>query len=173
MSKCSEFFGGFAESRGPRDLPELLVDFAQMEKKPTKLVLVIHGGAGVIKNLSEERVAAYKERLTASLKAGYTVLQEGKSAVEAVAAAIMVMENSELFNAGKGSVYTNLETIEMDASIMNGSNRNAGSVCAVQTIKNPITAAIAVMDKSEHVMLSSKGIFLEIIWDLVSHMIAS
>jgi beta-aspartyl-peptidase (threonine type) len=122
-----------------------------------KLVLVIHGGAGVIKNLSDERAAAYKERLTASLQAGYKVLQEGKSSIEAVTAAIMVMEDSELFNCGKGSVYTNLETIEMDASIMCGNSRKAGAVCSVQTIKNPITAALAVMEKSEHVMLSAKG----------------
>ena len=83
--------------------------------------------------------------------------KEGSSGEIIVQAAIQVMEDSQLFNAGKGSVYTNKETQEMDASIMRGSDKMAGSVAGVQRVKNPIDAAIAVMNKSEHVLLSGEG----------------
>lgn len=124
-----------------------------------KVVLVIHGGAGTIlkKNMTPEKEAAYEARLKEALEAGYKVIQEGKTSVEAVQAAIHVMEDSPLFNAGKGAVYTNAETQEMDASIMRGSDKQAGAVAGVSTIRNPIDAAIAVMEKSEHVMLAGKG----------------
>lgn len=125
----------------------------------TNVVLVIHGGAGTIlkKNMTAETEAAYRAKLEEALKAGYQVIQEEGSSVKAVQAAINVMEDSPLFNAGKGSVYTNNETQEMDASIMRGEDKNAGAVAGVQVIKNPIDAAIAVMEKSEHVMLTGKG----------------
>ena len=122
-------------------------------------VIVIHGGAGAIrkKNMTPELEAAYQERLNAALDAGSAILAEGGSSVDAVQAAIMVMEDSPLFNAGKGAVFTNAERNEMDASIMDGATREAGAVAGVTTVKNPITAAHLVMDQSVHVMLSGDG----------------
>jgi beta-aspartyl-peptidase (threonine type) len=122
-------------------------------------VLVIHGGAGTIKKefMTIEKETAYHEKLKESLQSGYNVLKAGGTAMDAVTAAIIVMEDSPLFNCGKGSVYTNDEIIEMDASIMNGETGAAGAVCGVRTVKNPITAARAVMEHSEHVMLSGVG----------------
>ncbi|XOV66794.1 MAG: isoaspartyl peptidase/L-asparaginase family protein [Fluviicola sp.] len=124
-----------------------------------KVVLVIHGGAGTIlkKNMTEEKEAAYEAKLREALESGYAELQAGNTSVQAVQSAIHIMENSPLFNAGKGAVYTNAETQEMDASIMRGQDKEAGAVAGVSTIKNPIDAAIAVMEKSEHVMLAVTG----------------
>ncbi|MCG7280242.1 isoaspartyl peptidase/L-asparaginase [Chryseobacterium taklimakanense] len=124
-----------------------------------KYVLVIHGGAGTItkENMTPEKEKAYKDKLTEALKAGYAEIQKGKTSVDAVQSAIVVMENSPLFNAGKGAVFTHEGRNELDASVMYGKNKSAGAVAGVQTIKNPIKAAIAVMQKSEHVMLSAKG----------------
>lgn len=132
---------------------------AQQNDPKEKVVLVIHGGAGTIlkKNMTPEKESAYREKLTDALNAGYAVIKNGGESVEAVQAAINTMEDSPLFNAGKGAVYTNDETQEMDASIMRGNDLNAGAVAGVGTIKNPINAAIAVMDKSEHVMLTGNG----------------
>ena len=124
-----------------------------------KVVLVIHGGAGTIlkKNMSPEKEAAYEAKLTEALEAGYKILHSGGSSVEAIQAAIHVMEDSPLFNAGKGAVYANDESQKMDASVMRGSDKNAGAVAGVGTVRNPIDAAIAVMLKSEHVMLAGEG----------------
>ncbi|WP_277111186.1 isoaspartyl peptidase/L-asparaginase family protein [Chryseobacterium taklimakanense] len=124
-----------------------------------KYVLVIHGGAGTItkENMTPEKEKAYKDKLTEALKAGYAEIQKGKTSVDAVQSAIVVMENSPLFNAGKGAVFTHEGRNELDASIMYGKDKSAGAIAGVHTIKNPIKAAIAVMQKSEHVMLSGKG----------------
>lgn len=124
-----------------------------------KYVLVIHGGAGTItkENMTPEKEKAYKDKLTEALKAGYAEIQKGKTSVHAVQSAIVVMENSPLFNAGKGAVFTHEGRNELDASVMYGKNKSAGAVAGVHTIKNPIKAAVAVMQKSEHVMLSGKG----------------
>lgn len=124
-----------------------------------KHAIVIHGGAGTIlkKNMSDEMEAAYRAKLNEALQAGNTVLEKGGTATEAVVAAIRIMEDSPLFNAGKGAVYTHEETNEMDASIMRGEDLNAGAVAGVVTIKNPIEAARSVMEKSKHVMLSGSG----------------
>lgn len=124
-----------------------------------KYVLVIHGGAGTItkENMTPEKEKAYKDKLTEALKAGYAEIQKGKTSVDAVQSAIVVMENSPLFNAGKGAVFTHEGRNELDASVMYGKNKSAGAVAGVHTIKNPIKAAIAVMQKCEHVMLSGKG----------------
>lgn len=132
---------------------------AQDSLHQEKVVLVIHGGAGTIlkKNMTPEKEEAYQVKLTEALNAGYEVLKEGGSSILAVQAAINVMEDSPLFNAGKGAVYTNKETQEMDASIMEGSTKNAGAIAGVSTIKNPINAAIAVMEKSDHVLLCGDG----------------
>lgn len=122
-------------------------------------VLVIHGGAGTIlkEQMTPEKEAAYRKGLEAALAAGNKVLKNGGHALDAVEAAVKVMEDDPLFNAGKGAVFTNAGKNEMDAAIMDGSNRKAGSVAGVTNIKNPITAARAVMEKSEHVMMAGKG----------------
>lgn len=123
------------------------------------ITLVIHGGAGVIKreNMSPERERAYHAALQQALDSGYNVLEGGGTSLEAVIAAITVMEDSPLFNAGKGAVFTYSGKNELDASIMDGSNLKAGAVAGVTTIKNPIKAAHAVMTESEHVMLAGRG----------------
>jgi len=125
----------------------------------SNVVLVIHGGAGTIlkKNMTPEKEEAYTAKLEEALKAGYEIINNNGTSVDAVQAAINVMEDSPLFNAGKGAVYTNKETQEMDASIMRGNDKNAGAVAGVETIKNPINAARAVMEKSEHVLLTAEG----------------
>lgn len=124
-----------------------------------KYVLVIHGGAGTItrESMTPQKEYAYKSELTKALKAGYNEILKGKTSVDAVQAAIIVMEDSPLFNAGKGAVFTNDGKNELDASIMDGKTKAAGAVAGVHTIKNPIKAARAVMQKSEHVMMAGEG----------------
>jgi L-asparaginase / beta-aspartyl-peptidase len=107
--------------------------------------------------MSPQKEKAYHEKLGEALDSGYAVLEKGGKSVEAVIAAIKVMEDSPLFNAGKGAVFTHDGRNELDASIMDGSNLMAGAVAGVTTIKNPITAAHAVMQNSEHVMLVGRG----------------
>ena len=121
--------------------------------------LVIHGGAGAIKHtkLTAEREHAYRNALTQSLIAGHAVLAKGGSSMDAVIAAIVVMEDSPLFNAGKGAVFNHAGRNELEASIMDGAMRMAGAVAGVTTIRNPIRAAHAVMTKSTHVMLIGQG----------------
>jgi L-asparaginase / beta-aspartyl-peptidase len=123
------------------------------------ITIVIHGGAGTIKkeNMTPEKEKAYHEALGLALDSGYQVLKNGGTSVEAVIAAIKIMEDSPLFNAGRGAVFTNEGKNELDASIMDGKNLMAGAVAGVTTIKNPITAAHAVMTRSEHVMMVGKG----------------
>lgn len=124
-----------------------------------RVVLVIHGGAGTIlkKYMTPEKEAAYTQKMTEALEAGYSIIEAGGTSIKAVQAAINVMEDSPLFNAGKGAVYANDETQQMDASIMDGKTKNAGAVAGVGTIRNPINAAIAVMNLSEHVLLTGDG----------------
>lgn len=121
--------------------------------------LVIHGGAGTInrKNLDFTLEEEYREKLKEALNAGYKILENNGNAVDAVEAAINIMENSPLFNAGKGAVFTNTESNELDSSIMEGKNLNAGAVAGVKHVKNPISLAIKVMNNSEHVMLTGAG----------------
>lgn len=121
--------------------------------------LAIHGGAGTItkENMTPEREAAIREALNEALSAGEAILKNGGSSLDAVEAAILVMENSPHFNAGKGAVFTNEGKNELDASIMDGRNKNAGAVGGVTNVKNPILAARAVMEKSDHVLLTGKG----------------
>ena len=121
--------------------------------------LVIHGGAGTIlkKDLTNELEAAYRKGLEDALKAGYALLEKGKTAVEAVLAATISLENNILFNAGKGSVFGKDGRQEMDASIMDGKNLMAGAVSAVRNVRNPVELAHAIMNKSQHVMLNGNG----------------
>ena len=121
--------------------------------------IVIHGGAGTIlkENMSTEQEKAYLDMLHKALDVGSGILKDGGSSIDAVQKTINLMEDSPLFNAGKGAVFTNSGTNELDASIMFGKDQNAGAVGGVSNIKNPINAARAVMEQSEHVMMVGKG----------------
>jgi beta-aspartyl-peptidase (threonine type) len=124
-----------------------------------KFAIAIHGGAGTMdKNeLVGDVKRKYEDKLKQAVDTGYALLEQGKSSQEAVIAAIKVLENSPLFNAGKGAVYTFDGEHELDASIMDGKTLQAGAVAGIKTVKNPIELAKAVMDKSVHVLLSGKG----------------
>jgi beta-aspartyl-peptidase (threonine type) len=121
--------------------------------------IAIHGGAGAIRreNMSAEMEQAIRGALNAALDAGETILKEGGGSLDAVTAAIALLEDSPLFNAGKGAVFTSDEKNELDASIMSGVDRAAGAAGGVATVKNPIKLARAVMERSEHVMLIGTG----------------
>src|ERR1700704_6691701 len=123
------------------------------------ITLVIHGGAGTIKreNMRPEQEEAYHKKLGEALNSGFEVLEKGGASTEAVIAAIKILEDSPLFNAGKGSVFNSEGKNEMDAGIMDGHTLMAGSVAGITKVKNPITAAYAVMTKSPHVMMVGKG----------------
>lgn len=121
--------------------------------------IVIHGGAGTIlkENMTDSMEIAYKTVLEEAVKAGHEILANGGTSIEAVQRTINIMEDSPLFNAGKGAVFTNQETNEMDAAIMDGETLNAGAVAGVTTVKNPINLAFQVMENSPHVLLSGRG----------------
>jgi len=121
--------------------------------------LAIHGGAGTItKNqLTPELEKKYLNALDEALEEGYSILEKNGSAIDAVAASVVALENNILFNAGKGSVFTKNGKHEMDASLMDGSTLAAGAVAGVYNIKNPILLAKEVMDKTDHVLLSGEG----------------
>ncbi len=137
----------------------LAVCFSVFFYSQKKYVVVIHGGAGTIlkKDMSPELEEQYRAKLKEALTQSYQKIKEGKSSLEAVEAAIVVMEDSPLFNAGKGAVFTSDGRNELDASIMYGKDKSAGAVAGLTVVKNPIKAAIAVMQKSEHVMMIGKG----------------
>jgi L-asparaginase / beta-aspartyl-peptidase len=137
----------------------LMVGFACFTVAQQKYAIVIHGGAGV---MSEERMSnkqqnEYKSKLNAALELGEKMLKEGAKSTDVVVRVINVLEDSPLFNAGKGAVFTHDEKVELDASIMDGKTLNAGAVAGVRDIKNPINAAREVMVNSDHVFLSGKG----------------
>jgi beta-aspartyl-peptidase (threonine type) len=124
-----------------------------------KAMLVIHGGAGTITraSMTGDAEKQYREALEQSLRIGQAVLVKGGSSMDAVEASIRFMEDSPLFNAGKGAVFTHDGRNELDASVMDGKTKKAGSVAGVTIIRNPITAARAVMERSEHVMMVGRG----------------
>ncbi len=124
-----------------------------------QVVLVIHGGAGTIlkKNMTLEKEKEHVQALKQALQEGYAILNKGGSALDAVEKAVRLLEDNPLFNAGKGSVFTNEGRNELDASIMDGKTLAAGAVAGVTNIKNPISAARAVMERSGHVMMVGKG----------------
>lgn len=132
---------------------------AQQKPEPPKWSLAIHGGAGVLErySLTLEKEAAYRAALEAALDAGKAVLASGGSSLDAVTAVITLLEDDPKFNAGKGAVYTWDGTHELDASIMDGRTRAAGSVAGVTTVRSPILLARKVMEDSPHVMLAGKG----------------
>lgn len=123
------------------------------------VAIALHGGAGTITkaNLTAEQELAYRTILEKALQTGYALLQAGSAGEDAVVAAIQLMEESPLFNAGVGAVYTYDAVHELDASIMHGGTMQAGAVAGVTTIKSPIAAALSVLNDSPHVMLTGKG----------------
>lgn len=125
----------------------------------SKFTIAIHGGAGTIskKSMTPEKETAYLKALNDAIDAGYKILEKNGDALDAVKAAVIELENNILFNAGKGSVFTNTEIHEMDAAIMDGKDLSAGAVAAVKNIRNPIELAYTVMKKSEHVFLMGNG----------------
>ncbi len=129
-----------------------------MQTKPN-YTLVIHGGAGTItrSSMTPEMESEYLAALNAALDGGEEILRNGGTSLDAVERAILILEDSPLFNAGKGAVFTHEGKNELDASIMDGKSQLAGAVAGVRTIKNPILAARAVMEKTEHVMLTGAG----------------
>lgn len=130
-----------------------------LEQKQSQFSIVIHGGAGTIlqKNMSPEQETLYTAKLEEAIRIGYDILKNGGSSLDAVEKTINVLEDSPLFNAGKGAVFTHAETNEHDASIMDGNTLKAGASAGTSNVKNPINLARAIMDQSPHVMLSGKG----------------
>ena len=122
-------------------------------------MLLVHGGAGVIsrEQMTADREQAYRDALTTALQEGGKVLAKGGEAVDAVEAAVKILEDEPLFNAGRGAVLNSAGEHELDASIMDGRDLDAGAVAGVKTVKNPVTAARAVMERSEHVMFAGEG----------------
>jgi beta-aspartyl-peptidase (threonine type) len=137
----------------------LTIGYACFAGAQQKYAMVIHGGAGVMseERMSKEQQNEYKAKLNEALELGEKMLKEGAKATDIVVGVINVLEDSPLFNAGKGAVFTHDEKVELDASIMDGETLNAGAVAGVRDIKNPINAAREVMMNSEHVFLSGKG----------------
>jgi len=121
--------------------------------------LVIHGGAGTIERgkMTPLKENEYRAGLESSLKAGYEILKSGGSSLDAVEAAVRVLEDDPHFNAGRGAVFTSAGTNELDAAIMDGKTLQAGAVAVLRHIRNPVSLARMVMEKSPHVMLSGEG----------------
>jgi beta-aspartyl-peptidase (threonine type) len=136
-----------------------IVAVAQPATSRPSTMFVMHGGAGTItrKTMTPEMEKQYRDALETALRAGNAILAKGGTSLDAVEAAIRVLEDSPLFNAGKGAVFTHEGKNELDASIMDGKTRKAGAVAGVTIIRNPISAARAVMDKSKHVMMAGRG----------------
>ena len=153
------FLGCTQKSSSP-SLPEKNISSNDsLSENSAKFALAIHGGAGTIlkTHLTPEKEAAYKAKLEEALQTGYLLLKNGGSSLDAVAQTLRVLEDSPLFNAGKGAVFTHAETHELDASLMDGATLNAGASAGTKTVKNPILLARAIMDHSPHVMLSGDG----------------
>ena len=137
----------------------LLICSCQSTESENSIAIVIHGGAGTIlkENMTTELESAYLNKLEEAVQTGYEILKNGGSSQSAVEETIKIMEDSPLFNAGIGAALTNQETASLDASFMEGDNLEAGAIAGSKYIKNPITAAISVMQESPHVLLSSDG----------------
>lgn len=132
---------------------------ASTTETASDVVFVIHGGAGTLRreDFTPELEKQYRDALTEAVRTGYEKVKAGADSPEAVEAAINTMEDSPLFNAGKGAVFTTDATNELDASIMDGETLDAGAVTGVEHVKNPITLARAIMDNSRHLMLAGEG----------------
>ncbi|MDC1227084.1 isoaspartyl peptidase/L-asparaginase [Algibacter sp.] len=138
-----------------KEVPENI----QNESEKVEFSIIIHGGAGSIRrdNMSEEKETEYRQKLEEAIRVGYIILENGGTSLDAVQNTINILEDSPLFNAGKGAVFTHEGVNEHDASIMEGKTLNAGASAGTKTVKNPINLARAVMDNSPHVMLSREG----------------
>ena len=132
----------------------LIISLSLFAESPA---IVIHGGAGWFSNMSPDEIKDLKKGLKMAADKGFDILENGGSSVDAVEAAIIILEDNPLFNAGKGSVYTSEERQEMDASIMTGKDNEAGAVSSVTNVKNPISLARHVMEETPHVMFTSSG----------------
>ena len=135
----------------------LMVGVIESNEELSNFGIVIHGGAGSFSGLDEEAINSYETGINKALSAGYKILEQGGSSLDAVTSAIVILEDLPLFNAGKGSVYTEMETQEMDSSVMDGESGKGGAVAGVSKVKNPVLLARMVMDKTEHVMLIGSG----------------
>jgi len=136
-----------------------LISATVKKRTMQKISLAIHGGAGTIlkEDMTPELEKAYLQALEGALSAGYAVLEEGGTSANAIKAAIVILEDNMLFNAGRGAVFTKKGVQEMDAAIMDGKDRTAGAVAGVRNVRNPIELAMEVMRNSNHVFLSGKG----------------
>src|SRR4051794_39547767 len=137
----------------------LLSNVATTLAQEGKTMLVIHGGSQVISRdkMTPELRRSYEADLEKSLRAGHAILARGGTSLDAVEAAIEVLEDSPLFNAGKGAAFTRSRHNRLDASIMDGRSKKAGAVAGVSVVKNPIAAARAVMDRTSHVLMAGPG----------------
>lgn len=140
-------------------LTSLVITSCAAQKTNSDVAIVIHGGAGTImpENMTDSLQIVYETKLKEAITAGHEILKKGGSAMEAVQKSINIMENSPLFNAGKGAVFTHDEKNSLDASIMDGKTLNAGAIAGVTNVKNPINLAYEVMKNSPHVLLSGEG----------------
>ena len=127
--------------------------------RPARIALAVHGGAGTIERskMTAEREQEYRAGIENALRAGREILDRGGSSLDAVEAAVRVLEDDPNFNAGKGSVFTSAGTNEMDAAIMDGKTLSAGAVAGLEHVRNPIVLARTVMEKSKHVMMVGTG----------------
>lgn len=157
MNKMSIQLTALALATGFAASSAVPVSAAQANEQP--IAIAIHGGAGTItrENMSPEREAEFQQALTDALQAGYAILEQGGESIDAVIAAIQLMEENPLFNAGRGAVYTYTGEHELDASIMRGDTLDAGAVAGVKTVRSPIALVRAIMENSRHVMLSGEG----------------
>ncbi len=137
----------------------LLAMPSSLPGRDSPIAIAVHGGAGTLvrAEMTPELEAAYRAALETALRAGHAVLAEGGSALDAVVAAVVILEDSPLFNAGRGAVFTHEGAHELDASLMDGAAGRAGAVAGVRTVKNPILLARAVLERSPHVLLASDG----------------
>jgi beta-aspartyl-peptidase (threonine type) len=135
-------------------LNELLI---LKETEMGKITMVVHGGAGPDSDFIKENAEAYKKGLKEAVDNGYRILEEGGTAVDAVEAAVNYLEDNELFNAGRGSALNVNAEVEMDASIMDGKTMKSGGVAIVKNVKNPVTLARAIMDKTKHIYIGDMG----------------
>jgi beta-aspartyl-peptidase (threonine type) len=122
-----------------------------------KIALAVHGGAGPDSEQIRNNIDGYKDGMRKAINVGYTILENGGSAIDAVEAAVRMLEDLPLFNAGRGSAINHKGEIEMDASIMDGSNLKAGAVSMLKNVKNPITLAKFIMNHTNHILLSDSG----------------
>src|SRR5437870_7548448 len=145
------------QQTSPKASNEAPIDQRKMQNE--KFGLVIHGGAGTIERskMTPQKEHEYRAGLERALRAGYEILKRGRSSLDATESAVRVLEDDPHFNAGRGSVFTSAGTNEMDASIMDGNTLKAGAVASVKRVKNPVSLARLVMEKSPHVILDCVG----------------